>query len=157
MNALHSPARECRQLAGILLASLLMATLAPAAVPKQTSRERLTAEGYQLVPGPTFSIQVKLQQTIPRGGKQPDLYVYDYVVTDNTTGKIHGGRGQNRLEASVADMHLPARWQFKDLDGDGHLDFRFYKGDGRDHFWWAEVWQAKGRRFLFGKAFAGAN
>ncbi len=139
-----------------LVVLLCTATVVTAAGPKTTSRERVTAEGYQLVPGPVFSIQIKLIETMERGGQQPNLYIYDYVVTDNITGKIHGGRGNNRLEASVADMHLPARWQFKDLDGDGNLDFRHYKGDGRkSNYWWAEVWQAKGRRFLFGKEYAG--
>lgn len=142
----------------VLTLSLFTAALAAAAPPKPSSRERMAAEGYQLVPGPAFSIQIKLMQTIPRGGGQPDLSVYDYVVTDNVSGKIHGGRGKNRLEASVADMHLPARWQFKDLDGDGNVDFRYYKGDGRkSHYWWAEVWQAKNQRFLFGKEYAGKN
>lgn len=139
-----------------LIVLLCTATVVTAALPKTTSRERLTAEGYQLVPGLIFSIQIKLIKTIERGGKQPNLYVYDYVITDNITGKIHGGRGKNRLEANAADMHLPIRWQFKDLDGDGNIDFRYYKGDGRkSDYWWAEVWQAKGNRFLFAKAYAG--
>ncbi len=67
----------------------------------------------------------------------------------------HGGRGKNRLEARVVDLAQPARWQFKDLNGDGHTDFRYYKGDGQDDFWWAEVWQVKAKRFMFGKEFAG--
>ncbi len=143
-----------RPLALVLL--FCTATLVTAAVPKTTSRERMTAEGYQLVPGPAFGIQIKLIETSERGGQQPNLYLYDYVVTDNATGKIHGGRSKNRLEASVADMHLPARWQFKDLDGDGNIDFRYYKGDGKkSDYWWAEVWQAKSHRFMFGKEFAG--
>ena len=142
----------------VLTLSLFTAALAAAAPPKPSSRERMAAEGYQLVPGPAFSIQIKLMQTIPRGGGQPDLSVYDYVVTDNVSGKIHGGRGKNRLEASVGDMHLPTRWQFKDLDGDGNVDFRYYQGDGRkSHYWWAEVWQAKNQRFLFGKEYASKN
>ena len=158
MSAPHSPARDHPRFRPIVLVALLfMATvLTTAAPPKTSSRDRKTDEGYQLVPGPGFSIQIKLIETIERGGQQPNLYIYDYLVTDNATGKIHGGRGKNRLEASVADMHLPTRWQFKDLDGDGNIDFRYYKGDGkRSDYWWAEVWQTKGRRFLFGKEYAG--
>jgi len=140
----------------VLIALLCTATVATSAPPKQSSRERMAADGYQLVPGPAFSIQIKQMETIPRGGQQPSLYIYDYVVTDNATGKIYGGRGKNRVEASVADMHLPSRWEFKDLDGDGNLDFRYYKGDGRKiDYWWAEVWQANKRRFMFGKEYAG--
>ena len=157
MNAIHSFARDHRLLLRFFLIPLLfISTVVTAAPPQQSTRELKTGEGYQLVAGPSFSIQIKLMETIPRGGQQPDLYIYDYVITDNVTGKTHGGRGSNRLEASVADMHLPARWQFKDLDGDGNLDFRYYKGDGRkSDYWWAEVWQAKNRRFLFGKAYSG--
>lgn len=159
MKAPHFLARDHPRFRHLILATLLFAaSVVTAAVPKTTSRERKTEDGYQLVPGPEFSIQIKLIETIDRGDQMPKLYIYDYLVTDNATGKIHGGRGQNRLEASVADMHLPARWQFKDLDGDGHTDFRFYQGDGKkSDFWWAEVWQAKGRRFLFGKEYAGEN
>lgn len=158
MIASHSAARVFPRFHSLVLVALLCTAtvVTTAAPPKTTSRERKTDEGYQLVPGPGFSIQIKLIETIERGGKQPNLYIYDYLVTDNATGKIHGGRGKNRLEASVADMHLPARWQFKDLDGDGNTDFRYYKGDGKkSDYWWAEVWQAKGRRFLYGKEYAG--
>lgn len=158
MSVPPTSSRDRRRFRPLLLIVLVLASMidTPAAPPKTSSRDRLTAEGYQLVPGPSFSIHIKLIETIARAGTQPSLYRYDYVVTDNTTGKIHGGRGQNRLEASVADMHLPARWQFKDLDGDGHPDFRYYKGDGRKNdYWWAEVWQPKGRRFMFAKEFAG--
>jgi hypothetical protein len=157
VSAPNSPARDHRRFRPLVLVALLFTAtvVTTAAPPKTTSRERKTEEGYQLVPGPEFSIQIKLIETISRGDKQPNLYIYDYLVTDNATGKIHGGRGQNRLEASVADMHLPARWQFKDLDGDGNIDFRYYMGDGQDHFWWAAVWQAKNRRFLFAKDYAG--
>ncbi len=140
------------------VASLMLGTtLAMAAPPaKLSSRDRLTSEGYALVRGPEFGIQVKLLETKQSSNRLPSLYIYDYVVTDNTTGKIHGGRGGNRLEASVGDMHKPSRWQFRDLDGDGHTDFRYYKGDGRkSHVWWAEVWQPARKRFMFNKDFGG--
>jgi hypothetical protein len=138
---------------------LLSATVATAADQhKPSSRDRKASEGYQLVAGPQFSIQIKLIETKNYGGKMPSLYIYDYVLTANSTGKIYGGRGKNRVEASVSDMDKPARWQFKDLNGDGHIDFRYYKGDGKKNdFWWAEVWQPKDSRFLFGKEFAGKN
>ena len=122
---------------------------------KLSSRERRASEGYQLIAGPEFSIQIKLIETKNYGDQAPRLYLYDYVVTDNATGKIYGGRGKNRLEARVVDMNLPARWQFKDLNGDGHIDFRYYKGAGKDDYWWAEVWQVQDKRFMFGKEFAG--
>lgn len=122
---------------------------------KLSSRDRRASEGYQLIAGPEFSIQIKLIETKNYGDQAPRLYIYDYVVTDNATGKIYGGRGKNRLEARVVDLAQPARWQFKDLNGDGHTDFRYYKGDGQDDFWWAEVWQVKTKRFMFGKEFAG--
>ncbi len=128
------------------------------AVDKLSSRDRKAAAGYQLVEGPEFSIQIKLMETLVTevGDRKVSLYIYDYVVTDNTSGKIYGGRGKNRLEASVNDMEKPSRWQFKDLNGDGCTDFRYYKGDGMNQdFWWAEVWQPKGKRFVFGKEFAG--
>lgn len=141
-----------------VVASLLLGTtLVMAAQPaKLSSRDRLASEGYALVRGPQFGIQVKLVETKPSPNRLLNLYVYDYVVTDNATGKIHGGRGANRLEASVDDMHKPARWQFRDLDGDGYTDFRYYKGDGRkSHGWWAEVWQPARKRFMFNKDFTG--
>lgn len=140
-----------------MVSLLLNTTLVMAAAPgKPSSRDRLTSEGYALVRGPEFGIQVKLVETKQSPNRMPNLYIYDYVVTDNVTGKIHGGRGKNRLEASVNDMHKPSRWQFRDLDGDGHTDFRYYKGDGRkSNVWWAEVWQPARKRFMFGKDFAG--
>ncbi len=140
-----------------LIALLLASTAAAAAVPRTSTRDRRTSEGYALVPGPEFSIQVKLKETRVSevGGRKVSLYVYDYVITDNATGKIHGGHGKNRLEASVNDMEKPSRWQFRDLNGDGQTDFRHYKGDGKTDFWWAWVWQPKGKRFTFGKEFAG--
>lgn len=146
-----------RHLAPVIL--LLSSTIAVAADQhKLTSRERNTTEGYRLIEGPQFSIQVKLIETRNYGGKVPSLYIYDYVLTDNSTGKIHGGRSKNRLEAGVSDMDKPARWQFKDLNSDGHIDYRYYKGDGKKNdFWWAEVWQPKGKRFLFAKEFAGKS
>jgi hypothetical protein len=157
MSVPLSPTGDRRRFRPLILVALLFtATIASAAAPKTSSRDRKTNEGYQLVPGPGFSIQIKLVETIQRSGQQPSLYIYDYLVTDNATGKIHGGRGKNRLEASVADMHLPARWQFKDLDGDGNIDFRYYQGDGKkSDYWWAEVWQAKDHRFMFAKEYAG--
>ncbi|MCY7354258.1 MAG: hypothetical protein LH470_04125 [Lysobacter sp.] len=141
----------------VLLSLLLGTTLAMAAPPARlSSRDRLASEGYALVRGPEFGIQIKLVETKPSPNRTPSLYVYDYVVTDNATGKIHGGRGKNRLEASVDDMHKPSRWQFRDLDGDGHTDFRYYKGDGKkSHIWWAEVWQPTRKKFMYGKEFAG--
>lgn len=142
----------------LALASLLLGTTVTvdAAPAKPSSRERLASEGYTLVRGPEFGIQVKLVETKPSPNRLLNLYVYDYVVTDNAAGKIHGGRGKNRLEASVDDMHKPSRWQFRDLDGDGHTDFRYYKGDGKQaHIWWAEVWQPARKRFMYGKEFAG--
>jgi hypothetical protein len=140
-----------------LLASLLAATAAAAGVPKTTTRERRAADGYQLVPGPEFSVQVKLKEThvTGAGDQKRTLYVFDYVVTANATGKIHGGHGENRLEASVDDMVKPSRWQFKDLDGDGHGDFRYYQGDGKSDYWWAWVWEPKRKTFTFGKKYAG--
>ena len=146
-----------RHLAPVIL--LLSSTIAAAADQHTlSSRDRNTNEGYRLIVGPKFSIQIKLMETRNYGDKVPSLYIYDYVLTDNSTGKIHGGRSKNRLEAGVSDMDKPARWQFKDLNGDGHIDFRYYKGDGkRNDFWWAEVWQMKNNRFLFGKEFAGKN
>lgn len=142
-----------------LTVMLLAMTTAPAA-DKLSSRDKRANDGYQLIAGPEFSIQIKLKETktTDHGGQSHSLYIYDYMVTDNATGKIHGGRGKNRLEASVNDMDKPSRWQFKDLNGDGHTDFRYYKGDGKKNdFWWAEVWQPKGKRFMFGKEFAGKN
>lgn len=123
--------------------------------PKQTTRERLAAAGYQLVLGPSYSVQIILIETKAMGGKVTNLYIYDYVITDNDTEKIRGGRGKNRLEASVGDMHLPGRWQFRDLNGDGLSDFRYYKGDGKKDFWWAEIWDGRHSRFTFAKEFAG--
>lgn len=144
----------------LLLAALLLAataTTAAAGVPRTTTRERRAAEGYRLVFGPEFSIQVKLKETkvYGTGDQKRSLFVYDYVVTDNATGKIRGGHGGNRLEASVGDMEKPTRWQFKDLDGDGHVDFRYYKGDGKKDFWWAWLWDPKRKTFTFGKQYAG--
>lgn len=77
------------------------------------------------------------------------------MITDNATEKIRGGRSKNRLEASVGDMYLPVRWQFRDLNGDGLSDFRYYKGDGKKNFWWAEIWDNGHSRFTFAKEFAG--
>lgn len=142
----------------LALTVMLLATMTTSAAGKLSSRDKWANDGYQLIAGPEFSIQIKLKETktTGRGGQSHSLYIYDYVVTDNATGKIHGGRGKNRLEASVSDMDKPSRWQFKDLNGDGHTDFRYYKGDGKKNdFWWAQVWQPKGKRFLFGKEFAG--
>ena len=83
------------------------------------------------------------------------LYVYDYVITDNATGKIFGGHGENRLESGVDDMEKASRWQFRDLDGDGHVDFRCFMGDVKRDFWWAWLWEPKRKTFTFGKRFAG--
>ena len=49
----------------------IVALPADAGVKKTTSRERLEAKGYTMLPGPTFSMHVKLMKTIPRnfGGK----------------------------------------------------------------------------------------
>jgi hypothetical protein len=140
-----------------LFALLLASTTAAAAAPKTTTRERRAAEGYQLVPGPGFSVQVRLKETIPLGpaDQRRFLYVYEYVITDNLTGKTFGGHGAERLEASVNDMEKPSRWQFKDLNGDGHIDFRYYKGDGKSDFWWAWLWDPKRKTFTFGKQYAG--
>jgi hypothetical protein len=148
-----------RYLALTLTVMLLAMTTAPAA-DKLSSRDKRANDRYQLIAGPEFSIQIKLKETktTEHGGQPHSLYIYDYVVTDNATGKIYGGRGNNRLEASVNDMDKPSRWQFKDLNSDGHTDFRYYKGDGKKNdFWWAQVWQPKGKRFMFGKEFAGKN
>lgn len=136
------------------------ATLKLASAPndKTSSRDRKANAGYQLVAGPEFSIQVKLTETLASavGDRKITLYVYDYVVTDNSSGKIHGGRGKNRLEASVNDMEKSSRWQFKDLNGDGYTDFRYYKGDvGSPEYWWAEVWQEKGKHFTFSRELSG--
>ena len=150
--------------ASVLAGAMVLGVLAGEAeamdrrLAQQSSRDRKADAGYQLVAGPEFSIQIKRMETLVAGAgdRKVTLYVYDYVVTDNASGKLYGGRGKNRLEASVNDMEKPARWQFKDLDGDGCTDFRYYKGDGRKQdFWWAEVGQPKGRRFMFGKEFSG--
>ncbi len=142
-----------------LIALLLASTAAAAAVPKTSTRDRRASEGYALVPGPEFGIQVKLKEThvSEAGGRKVSLYVYDYVITDNGTGKIRGGHGENRLESSVDDMEKPSRWQFRDLNGDGQTDFRYYKGDGKTDFWWAWVWQPKRKRFTFGKEYCGSG
>src|SRR3990172_3960109 len=104
-----------------LTVMLLAMTPAPAA-DQLSSRAKRAHDGYQLLAGPAFSIQIKLKETktTDHGGQSRSLYIYDYGVTDNATGKIYGGRGKNRLEASVNDMDKPSRWQFKDLNSDGH-------------------------------------
>ena len=127
---------------------------------RPSTRDKKASDGYQLIAGPEFSIQVRLMETLVTGSgdRKSSLYIYDYIVTDNASGGIHGGRGKNRLESSVGDMERPVRWQFRDLNGDGYTDFRYYQGDGKGHdFWWAQVWEPKGRRFLFAKEFAGKS
>ena len=138
----------------------IVALPADAGVKKTTSRERLEAKGYTMLPGPTFSMHVKLMETIPRnfGGKSSPLYVWDTALTDNATGKIFaGGAGGGRLESSLKDMDKPIRWQFRDLNGDGFMDYRYDKGEVGKPFWWAWVWQPRGKygRFSLSPKYGG--
>ena len=104
-----------------------------------------------MVPGPTFSMHVKLMETIPRnfGGKSVPLYIWDTALTDNVTGKRVAGGG--RMESSLKDMDKPIRWQFRDLNGDGFIDYRHDKGEVGKPYWWAWVWrpELKHGRFTF--------
>lgn len=141
----------------ILAASLLFPFgFLDAAGAKPSSRDRLTEAGYQMVIGPAFSIHIKLVEAKPRSfGRDRTLYVWDAQITDNATGKRLPGHG--RLESSLGDMYLPARWQFKDMNGDGFMDYRYNKGEVGSPYWWTWLWQPERRHggFTFSPKYSG--
>lgn len=132
------------RLPGIALvgALLLLPLSAEAAAARPTTRDRLTANGDQTAVGPTFSIHIKLVETRPRrSGRDRTLCIWDAQITENATGQRM--RGHGRLEPSLSDMYLPVRWQFRDLNGDRFIDYRYDKGETGSPDWRAWVWQSE--------------
>lgn len=137
-------------------ASLLWPVSSDAAGARPSTRDRLVADGYSTVAGPTFSIHIKLMEAKPRNfGKDKILYVWDAQITDNKTGKRLPSHG--RLESSHSDMHMPIRWQFRDMNGDGFIDYRYDKGEIGSPYWWTWLWQPERKHggFTFSSKYSG--